>query len=191
MPKFGLDMLYAAKVTKDDKTAYQTDTPRWLQDAITINSSPQYEDAKVIGDNKVKKIIRKLTQMDVSFTLAELSQENYDYLFGTTTDEKGVSYDSITDEIPDVALGYRGKHAGIEKYIYTWLYKGNLTPGEEENQSEGDGISLSNVSVSGSFYPRNFDGKFRGRIDETSPNADATAVASWFDSVYGSTPATP
>jgi phi13 family phage major tail protein len=187
MPKFGLDMLYAAKVTKDDKTGYTADTPKWLQDAITMNVSPQYEDAKVIGDNKVKKIIRKLTQMDVSFTLADLTQENYDYIFGTKTDAKGVTSDTIIDEIPDIALGYRGKHAGIDKYIYTWLYKGNLIPGEEENQSEGDGISLSNVSVSGSFYPRNYDGKFRDRIDSNNTTADATVISGWFTKVYGNT----
>lgn len=178
----GLEDLHVAKI-KDDGTY---DTPVKILDAVEASITPNTNTASLYADNKLKDVTQKLSDVEVSFTTADLSTEDYATLIGKTVDADGVIVDHEDDQMPYFAFGFKAKKSNGQHRL-VWLYKGQFSIPEESYATESDSPEYQNITVTGRFFA-NDDGKWRARVDTDDPTVTAMVIDEWFDYVYGYNP---
>lgn len=178
--QIGLRDLYFAKETADGTYA----TPKKLSEALTAVITPNYTSATLYADDRAVAIETALGDIDVSITTSDLSDDDYVMLMGTTKNADGVIEDSINDNPPYGALGFRLPLSG-GGYRYFWYYKGKFQPPASNHNTKGSSVEFQNPQITGKFVVRD-DGKWRARLtdNEATPS---TVAKSWFTKVYAPT----
>ena len=85
MALVGLDNVVVAKMEIDEVTGEETyGAPVRIANAIEASITPQSDTQNIFADDTVAEMITVFSSVDVSFTISDLSTENYGLLLGKT-----------------------------------------------------------------------------------------------------------
>lgn len=178
--------IYIAKVTKNDTTGYETDTPVKLARAISGKISDKFTVEKIYSDDGTEDTNEYYQGTDVELEVNSLAPQDKALLFGHLY-EKGYLVKNKDDKAPEVAVGYRAKKLN-NKYEFTWLYCGTFGQGYDDNYAtQEDKVTTQTATIKGAFNERACDGNFTVQVDESNLLAEhtdaATAIKDWFSKV--------
>lgn len=178
--------IYIAKVTKNDTTGYETDTPVKLARAISGKISDKFTVEKIYSDDGTEDTNEYYEGTDVELEVNSLAPQDKAMLFGHLY-EKGYLVKNKDDKAPEVAVGYRAKKLN-KKYEFTWLYCGTFGQGYDDNYAtQEDKVTTQTATIKGAFNERACDGNFAVQVDESNLLAEhtdaATAIKDWFSKV--------
>lgn len=184
MATIGLKNLHFAPFL--DEAAGTYETPVKIAAAIEANVEVSTESATLYGDDRAIETADSLGDIEVELNVDDLAPNIYALLLGKTKNADGVIEDSIDDVAPYGALLFELPKANGHRKLYAY-YKGKFQPPGTEATTKGDSVEFQTQTINGKFLPRE-DGKWRGHLDTSDPDADAAKVASFFTSVYKPTP---
>lgn len=160
----GVDNFHIAKVTKDDKTGYTTETPVYFQPVQEIGKATDSSNEAHYYDNKALIVVNSESADTITIIitvptlkqLAQITGKSFDATTGMFVDgERNNDY---------FAISYRTK--GTDgKYRYVSRLKGTFNIPEEVNDTENDGTDTTNVTVTftGVYTSYEFNkGKYTG-----------------------------
>ncbi|MGG3623864.1 major tail protein [Bacillus gobiensis] len=184
MPRIGFKNLYVAKVLKDSRTELSYETPVYLGDTIEGNLNPNFSRTPYYANDTLKKVYTSMGQGEITLGLGELSDEMSALLFGHKINTDGILEKKESDVAPEFAVLFETPVGdGDSKYVV--ITKATFTPGEQSMSTKGEGIEPQTDSVTGSFVPREFDGKWQVSADTRDETTDPTVFTNWFTKVYG------
>lgn len=188
MATIGLDNLYYATITEDDKGEETYGTPVKLAKAISAELSVEVAEAILYADDAASESVKAFKSGKITLGVDELGATNAAALLGARVDSKGVLVSSTEDTSPYVAVGFRALKAN-GKYRYFWLYKVQFSNPSASLQTKNDSISFQNPSIEGTILRRNKEdtaGKhlWKTEVTEGETGVDATTVSGWFTTVY-------
>lgn len=142
----GVDNLYIAEVTQDDKTAYVTGTPIYLAPVAEVSKSTDSSSEAHYYDNKAMIVVNSESADTITITIAPPVLEKLAMVTGKSFDaETGMMVDSPRQN-KYFALMYRTK--GTDgKYRYVSRLKGQFNIPDETSATEDDGTDANNVEI--------------------------------------------
>ncbi|MGL4571793.1 MAG: major tail protein [Clostridium sp.] len=182
MPLVNVDKIYFAKLTGESSLTATYDVPKYfpLIKQIQIkpkgSSSPFYAEGRKIGT------LDSLQDIDVLVNLADLIDEEEQYLLGSELAEEGGVISNTRDHAPTVAcLIESTKLGGKKRYIV--LYAGNFSPYDDEMKDiEGGKPTFQTKKLKASFRPLEC-GKWKWRFDEDSVGVTSELIERFFKEV--------
>lgn len=142
----GVDNLYVARVTKDDKNGYETETPIYLSPVAEVAKATESSSEAHYYDNKAMIVVSSESADTITITMAPPVLDKLSRIIGKSFDETtGMMVDS--ERVNDYwALMYRTK--GTDgKYRYVSRLKGTFNIPEDDNQTENDGTDTTNTEI--------------------------------------------
>lgn len=184
--RMGLRDIYVAKVDKNDTSGYSATKIAKLAKSISAKVTEKKKVEKLYSDDGIEEIIEMLESIEVEIELNDLSPEQEALLKGCTY-QNGFLVDNQDDMANEVALGWRSKRTD-KKYEFVWLYCGKFCEGGTENyETNQDKLKTQTPKLKGTFYPREKDGNWRIRVNESYLIEDyrdaKTAIEGWFSKV--------
>jgi phi13 family phage major tail protein len=177
--QIGLRDLHAAKL--DDGSYSEVRSILGSTEAtMTVNQ----DEAILYADDIAFESTSNISSVEVSLSLANLSNEEIAFLLGSEIDEDGVLIESSDDVAPEVAFGFRSEKANGE-FRYVWLYRGTFQTPEETYQTKGDSTEFQTPSISGTFMARQDDGRIRAKVDSDDEEVSSDVISNWFEAPYG------
>jgi phi13 family phage major tail protein len=179
----GLDMMYYALLTKDDKTGVTYAVgPKRLTGAITANIDPNTSQGTLFADNGPAEVASTLGEIKLEISVVDIPNTAQADLLGHTVDAKGIIISKGGDTPPWVAVGFRALKSNGE-FRYVWLLKGKFSEPQAKHETRGNSVNFQPPTMTGSFVKREFDDQWRRVADSDEPlflGADETA---WFTAV--------
>lgn len=142
----GVDNLYVARVIKDDKDGYETETPIFLSPVAQVTKATESSSEAHYYDNKPLIIVTSESGDTITIVMAPPVLDKLSRITGKSFDEStGMMVDS--ERVNDYwALMYRTK--GTDgKYRYVSRLKGMFNIPEDDNQTENDGTDTTNTEI--------------------------------------------
>lgn len=187
MATIGLDEMYYAKITSADDADEVYGTPKKMAGAISVDIAKNIAEAMLSADNRTYYANKSFSNGTITINVADISDDALVDIFGAVKDGKGgIAFSG--DKLPEpVALGFRATKAN-GKYRYTWLLRVVFAPPGENVQTQGDTITYTTPSVTGTFSDQvktAADGHHyhQYKMDEDAASADATTIKNWFSQV--------
>lgn len=142
----GVDNLYVAKVTKDDKEAYECEKPVHLAYVAEIGKNVDTASEPKNYDNKPMLVVNSEGADNFTLTVAPPELERLAMITGKSFDKStGMLIDGQRKD-DYFAIMYRTK--GTDgKYRYVSRLKGTFGIPDETNQTENNGTETTNVSL--------------------------------------------
>lgn len=181
MAVVGLKKIHVARLTNETTNVYAV--PKQISPAISANVTPNYNIAKLSGDDRVVYIEESLGDIDVEIAITDLTDADYALLLGITPNADGVIEETADDQAPYVALGFEmaKPDGGV---ALRWYYKGKFQKPSETSATKGDTTEFQTPTISAKFMARE-DGKWRARVDYVSAATISAPVrTAWFTKVY-------
>lgn len=178
----GVDNLYVARVTKDDKDGYKTETPIYLSPVAEVAKETESASEAHYYDNKAMIVVSSESADTITITMAPPVLDKLAQIIGKSFDETtGMMVDS--ERVNSYwALMYRTK--GTDgKYRYVSRLKGTFNIPESDHQTENDGTDTTNTEIeyTGIYTEYEFNkGKF---VDGAWEKASAKGIV--VDTRYG------
>ena len=198
VPKIGVDMLYVAKVVKDDETGAEYADPVRLPGLNNIGYDPATLSGTYSADDGTYASNTADGATLITLRVADLLSEHYALLLGLEQTEKGVVEEGVNDNPPEMAVGWRSQKSD-GTYRFVWVLKGKFAKSAETYATKGgEGITYNDKELTFSALNRVYDGKKRRQLDSNDPKLPegvsvttlSDATAGWFsDPDY--TPAAP
>lgn len=155
---------------------------------VSTNVTPNYNEASLRGDNKEVRNKKKFKNASVTMGVTHLPLAAKKVMFGHEVDETEKTEKSkSTDESSYVGYGFISEETSGDDDVYVAcvLLKVLFAEGEDAYTTEGDSITFSTPSVSGTASP-NKDGEWRDKkICATEEEAET-----WIKGKLGITEAT-
>lgn len=142
----GVDMFHVARITKDDATGYETETPVYWSPVQEIGKTTEASNEAHYYDNKAMIVVSSESADTVSIIMAPPELRKLAIMVGKSFDEEtGMMVDGERNN-DYFAISYRTK--GTDgKYRYVVRQKGTFSIPEEQNQTENDGTDTTNTSI--------------------------------------------
>lgn len=142
----GVDQFHVAKITKDDVTAYTTDTPEYWAPVQEIGKTTEASNEAHYYDNKAMIVVSSESADEIQIVMAPPELKKLATMIGK-------SFDATTGMLVDgernndyYAISYRTK--GTDgKYRYVSRLKGTFSIPEESNQTEDNGTNTTNTTI--------------------------------------------
>lgn len=179
--QMGLKDIHIALLSEDTSSGVTYETPEKLERAISAKLSPKSNTENIYSDDTVEDVIAAFEGIDVEIEVNQLSLTSRAKLQGSKV-VKGVLIENKNDVAPTIALGFKSKKTN-GKYRYAWLLKGKFELTTDEYDTEGEKPDPKSAKLSGTFYPRDFDGNYRFIVDEDETGVDASIISGWFSEV--------
>lgn len=184
MATIGVRDLYFAKLTKDDETGVEYESPERIKGLMNITLDPQISEGKLYGDDQLTASHSQISSVNVEFGINDLPDKQKAELFGLAMNTDGVIEEGNDNSIPYIALGFKSKKSEGNKFRYFWLYKGKLSYSQEQFEGTKDSIEYQTPTIKGAFQCREFDGKWRAKTDEDNEGFTKEVADNWFKNVY-------
>lgn len=142
----GVDQFHVAKITKDDATGYETETPVYWAPVQEIGKTTESSNEAHYYDNKAMIVVNSESADTISIVMAPPELKKLATMIGKSFDETtGMLVDG--ERTNDYyAIMYRTK--GTDgKYRYVSRLKGTFSIPEESNQTENEGTDTTNTSI--------------------------------------------
>lgn len=142
----GVDSLYVAEVTQDDKSGYVAGTPIYLAPVAEVGKSTDSQSEAHYYDNKAMIVVNSESADTITITIAPPVLEKLAMVTGKSFDAAtGMMVDSPRQN-KYFALMYRTK--GTDgKYRYVCRLKGQFNIPDETSATENDGTDTNNVEI--------------------------------------------
>ena len=186
MATIGLDKLFYADITEDEKGNETYGKPKQLAKAISADLSVELNEATLYADDGQAEAVKEFKGGTLSLGVDDIGHAVAADLVGAKLDKNGVLVSGSEDTSKYVAIGFRAKKAN-GKYKYYWLYKVLFGVPATNLATKGDSISFQTPTIEGSIFRRNkLDGNknhpWKAEVKETSENA--AVINKWYDAVY-------
>lgn len=186
MATIGLDKLFYADITEDDKGNETYGKPKQLAKAISADLSIELNEATLYADDGQAEAVKEFKGGTLSLGVDDIGHKVAADLVGAKLDSNGVLISGSEDTSKYVAVGFRAKKAN-GKYKYYWLYRVLFGVPATNLATKGDSISFQTPTIEGSIFRRNkLDGNknhpWKAEATETSENA--AIISKWYDEVY-------
>lgn len=186
MATIGLDKLFYADITEDDKGNETYGKPKQLAKAISADLSIELNEATLYADDGQAEAVKEFKGGTLSLGVDDIGHAVAADLVGAKLDSNGVLISGSEDTSKYVAVGFRAKKAN-GKYKYYWLYRVLFGVPATNLATKGDSISFQTPTIEGSIFRRNkLDGNknhpWKAEATETSENA--AIISKWYDAVY-------
>ncbi|OAB31752.1 hypothetical protein PMSD_18375 [Paenibacillus macquariensis subsp. defensor] len=182
----GLQDIYYALLSKDDKTGATYGTPKLMLPAITANVTPTVNSATLFGNDGPILTANALGEIAVAIGVASIPFATQAELLGSKLSANGLLVDNADDQAPEVALGYRISMSD-GTFLYTWLLKGKFSLPSSESKTKEGTPTFQTPTLNGVFLKRMFDGNWRFRADSADVGS-AELIAKWFTAVPSEVP---
>lgn len=187
MATIGLDKLYYAPITEDEKGEETYGTPMQLAKAMTADLSVELAEATLYADDGAAEVVKEFKSGTLSLGIDDVGAEIASALTGATIDKNHVLVSASEDGGKPVAIGFRAKKAN-GKYRYFWLYRVIFGIPATNLATKGDSITFSTPTIEGTVLRRNkADGanKHPWKTEVTEGTAGTeSVVADWYKQVY-------
>lgn len=186
MATIGLDKLFYADITEDEKGNETYGKPKQLAKAISADLSVELNEATLYADDGQAEAVKEFKGGTLSLGVDDIGHAVAADLVGAKLDKNGVLVSGSEDTSKYVAIGFRAKKAN-GKYKYYWLYRVLFGVPATNLATKGDSISFQTPTIEGSIFRRNkLDGNknhpWKAEVTETSENA--AVINKWYDAVY-------
>ena len=188
MATIGLDKLYYAPITEDEKGEESYGTPAQLAKAISADLSVELAEATLYADDGASEIVKEFQSGTLSLGVDDIGGEAASTLTGAVIDDNGVVISAGEDGGKPVAVGFRAKKSN-GKYRYFWLYRVKFGIPATNLATKGDSISFSTPTIEGTVLCRNKpDTKgrhpWKAEATEGDKKVGEETIKNWYESVY-------
>lgn len=188
MATIGLDKLFYAKITEDEKGDETYATPAQLAKAMSAELSVELAEATLYADDGAAEIVKEFKSGTLSLGVDDIGAAVASDLTGATIDENGVVVSTSEDGGAPVAVGFRAKKSN-GKYKYYWLYRVKFGIPATNLATKGDSITFSTPNIEGTILRRNkVDGKgkhpWKAEVTEGDTSVSADTITNWYKEVY-------
>lgn len=143
----GVDQFHIARITKDDKTGYETETPVYFQPISEVGKSTDSSNEAHYYDNKALIVVTSESADTIQIIMTVPTLEQLAQVTGKSFDEETGMYVDGERNNDYYAISYRTK--GTDgKYRYVSRLKGTFGIPEETNDTENDGTDTTNITLS-------------------------------------------
>ena len=188
MATIGMDRLYYAKITEDDKGDETYGSPVQLAKAIKADLSIELAEAVLYADDGAAHIIKDFKSGKLSLGVDDIGVTAAQDLTGASVDDNGVLISCGEDIGAIVAIGFRAqKPSG--RYRYFWLYRVKFGVPATNLQTKGDSITFQTPTIEGTVMRRNkpdSQGRhpWKAEVTEGDTGVDQNTIKDWYDEVY-------
>lgn len=154
MAKIGMEYVVSAKLSEAGDTATYADGKYWGPTS-SINVSPNVNDVKDYGDDRVVETDTSVTNAGISVELNENTLELEAFLLGHTYEkEKKELSCSVNDIAPFVGTGFVGKSKNNGKVVYrgVWLTKCQFKSPNDDNSTKQESTTFNHTTFEGTAY---------------------------------------
>ena len=190
-PKIGLDNVVIAKVLSDTASGITYDTPIALKGAVNATVNPNSDVAVDYADNGPFFTASNRGNTELNLEMIDVDPDVLAMLLGMKK-TNGVTVETVLDQSPDVAVGFRvwlaGKDAnGNNRYQYFWYAKGKFSVPETGGETKQESLNFGHINVTAQFaqtlyVPEGQDaGTICTHIRTDDPTASASLLQNWFN----------
>ena len=188
MATIGLDKLYYATITENDKGEETYAAPKQLAKAISAELSVEVAEAILYADDGASEIVKEFKSGTLTLSIDDLGNETAAALTGATVDSNGVLISASEDGGSPVAIGFRAARSN-GKYQYFWLYRVKFALPTTTLNTKGDSITFSTPSIEGTILRRNkpdTTGKhpWKAEVTEGASGVKSEVITGWYKQVY-------
>lgn len=188
MATIGLDKLYYATITEDEKGEETYGSPVQLAKAMSADLSVELAEATLYADDGAAEIVKEFQSGTLSLGMDDIGGEAASVLTGSTIDENHVVISASEDGGAPVAIGFRAKKSN-GKYRYYWLYRVKFGIPATNLATKGDSITFSTPTIEGTVLRRNkpdSSGKHPWKAEVTEGDTEVTedTIKNWYQTVY-------
>lgn len=188
MATIGLDKLFYAPITEDERGEETYGTPKVLAKAMTADLTVELNEAVLYADDGAAEVVKEFKSGTLSLGVDDIGAETAGDLTGTTIDANGVVISSSEDGGEPVAVGFRAKKSN-GKYRYYWLYRVKFGIPATNLATKGDSITFSTPTIEGTIMRRNrpdFESKhpWKAEVTEGTEGVDQSVIDGWYEEVY-------
>ena len=188
MATIGLDKLYYATITEDEKGEETYGSPVQLAKAMSADLSVELAEATLYADDGAAEIVKEFQSGTLSLGVDDIGGEAASVLTGSTIDENHVVISASEDGGAPVAIGFRAKKSN-GKYRYYWLYRVKFGTPATNLATKGDSITFSTPTIEGTVLRRNkpdSSGKHPWKAEVTEGDTEVTedTIKNWYQTVY-------
>ena len=188
MATIGLDKLYYATITEDEKGEETYGSPVQLAKAMSADLSVELAEATLYADDGAAEIVKEFQSGTLSLGVDDIGGEAASVLTGSTIDENHVVISASEDGGAPVAIGFRAKKSN-GKYRYYWLYRVKFGIPATNLATKGDSITFSTPTIEGTILRRNkVDGNgkhpWKAEVTEGDSAVTADTITNWYKEVY-------
>ena len=188
MATVGLDRLYYAKITEDDKGIETYATPVSLARAIRADFSIELVEAILYADDGAAYTIKDFQSGTLTLEVDDVGVAAAADLTGATVDKNGVLISAADAVRNPVAIGFRAQKAD-GRYRYIWIYRVIFGLPTTNFQTKGDTITFQTPTIEGTIMRRNkvdSRGKhpWKAEVTEGDAGVGAGVIDGWYTAVY-------
>ena len=188
MATIGLDKLYYATITEDEKGEETYGSPVQLAKAMSADLSVELAEATLYADDGAAEIVKEFQSGTLSLGVDDIGGEAASVLTGSTIDENHVVISASEDGGAPVAIGFRAKKSN-GKYRYYWLYRVKFGIPATNLATKGDSITFSTPTIEGTVLRRNkLDGQgkhpWKAEVTEGDTEVTEDTIKNWYQTVY-------
>ena len=188
MATIGLDKLYYAKITEDDKGIETYGKPVSLAKAISAGLSISLAEAVLYADDGAAIVIKDFQSGTLTLGVDDIGITAAQDLTGAVVDDNGVLVSYVENESAPVAVGFRALKPD-NRYRYFWLYRVKFGIPATNLQTKGDSITFQTPTIEGTVMRRNkLDGKgrhpWKAEVTQGEAGVSEDTVEGWYTTVY-------
>jgi phi13 family phage major tail protein len=187
MATVGLDRLYYAKITEDEKGEETYAAPVSLAKAISADLAIELAEATLYADDGAAYTIKDFKSGTLTLEVDDIGVTAAADLTGAVVDKNGVLISTSDAEGTPVAIGFRAQKPD-GRYRYIWIYRVKFGLPSTNFQTKGDSITFQTPSIEGTILRRNkLDGRgkhpWKAEVTE-GESVDTTVIDGWYNAVY-------
>ena len=188
MATIGMDKLYYAKITEDEKGDETYGTPIQLAKAIKADLSIEPADAILNADDGAAYVVKEFKSGKLSLGVDDIGTTAAQDLMGAVVDDNGVLISTSEGEGQPVAVGFRAAKPN-GKYRYFWLYRVKFGIPSTNLQTKGESITFQTPTIEGTVMRRNkADGMkkhpWKAEVTEGDQGVSEDTISGWYEQVY-------
>jgi phi13 family phage major tail protein len=181
----GVEDVRFCKITSDDSTGLVYDTTTYKAPGVVeIALSWQVTNEKLAADdNPAWEIMNSVDYVDITLTIASVSNAMKAFLLGHATDVSGGIVVSTNDAAPSVAMGFKTLRAD-GKFDYCWFYKGQFVNSDETFRTKEQGkTNWQTPKITGTFAATHYNGRISNHVSEGDPSVTEAYLSTYLTTV--------
>ena len=167
--KIGVDRLCYALMLTDNSGGATYDIVESIPGTTEVGITQNNSVGTFYADDGSYETYNQQGDIELSISLAGLSQKVRALLTGASYSVNGLATDGKADNAPNVAIGFRTQKAN-GKYRYVWVYKGKFSKSDGTHQTKTGTVTTQTEQYSYKALHREYDGKWRQMLDSDDEN---------------------
>ena len=184
-PKIGLDNVVIARVISDDASGIVYDTPIALKGAVNATVNPNSDVAVDYADNGPFFSASNRGNTELNLEMIDVDPTVLALMLGQAK-ANGVTLETVLDQSPDFAVGFRvwlaGKdNNGNNRYQYFWYAKGKFSVPETGGSTKTESIEFGHINLTAQFAQTIYNGIICTHARNDDDETPASVITNWFN----------